>query len=111
MKDIKPAMLVVGGLFDAEDCCQLFIPNAFSPNGDGRNDAFGVRTLAPPRSFQLNIYNRWGQLIFSTSVNGQGWDGRIGGQLQSTGTFVWTVKAMDYTGKAYFQKGIFTLIR
>ena len=59
----------------------------------------------------FNVYNRWGQLLFSTQVNGQGWDGKINGQLQATGTFVWSVKATDYTGKAYFQKGVATLIR
>ncbi|MBS1577983.1 MAG: gliding motility-associated C-terminal domain-containing protein [Bacteroidetes bacterium] len=89
----------------------VFVPTAFTPNSDGRNDklrpiAAGIKNIE-----YFNIYNRWGQLVFSTRVNGEGWDGTIGGQQQQTGTFVWVVKATDYNGDAYFQKGITTLIR
>jgi len=89
----------------------VFVPSGFTPNNDGRNDllypiAAGMRSIE-----YFNIYNRWGQLVFSTQRNGAGWDGRINGQLQMTGTYVWTVKAVDYNGNAYFQKGTTTLIR
>jgi gliding motility-associated-like protein len=89
----------------------VFVPSAFTPNGDGKNDillpiAVGIKSIE-----YFNIYNRWGQLLFSTKINGHGWDGKINGQLQATGTFVWMVKATDYTGAAYFQKGFSTLIR
>lgn len=89
----------------------VFVPTGFTPNNDGRNDfllpiAVGMKSIE-----YFNVYNRWGQLLFSTQQNGQGWDGRINGRLQATGTFVWVVKAVDYTGKAYFQKGTSTLIR
>lgn len=89
----------------------VFVPTAFTPNSDGRNDklrpiAAGIKNIE-----YFNIYNRWGQLVFSTRVNGEGWDGTISGQQQQTGTFVWVVKATDYNGDAYFQKGITTLIR
>jgi gliding motility-associated-like protein len=89
----------------------IFVPTAFTPNNDGRNDE--VRPIAVGIKYidYFNIYNRWGQLLFSTKVNGKGWDGKIGGVQQTSGTFVWTVKATDYTGKAYFQKGVVTLIR
>ncbi len=89
----------------------VFVPTGFTPNNDGRNDllypiAVGMRSME-----YFKIYNRWGQLVFSTQRNGHGWDGRINGQLQTTATYVWTVKAVDYTGKTYYQKGISTLIR
>jgi gliding motility-associated-like protein len=89
----------------------VFVPSAFTPNNDGLNDmirpiAVGIKSIE-----YFNIYNRWGQLLFSTKINGHGWDGKINGQLQPTGTFVWMVKATDYTGAAYFQKGVVTLIR
>jgi gliding motility-associated-like protein len=89
----------------------VFVPTAFTPNSDGRNDklrpiAAGIKDIE-----YFSIYNRWGQLVFSTRVNGEGWDGTIGGQAQQTGTFVWVVKATDYNGDAYFQKGVTTLIR
>ncbi len=89
----------------------IFVPSAFTPNNDGKNDLLRPIAVGIKDIDYFNIYNRWGQLLFSTKTNGQGWDGRISGVLQSTGTFVWTVKATDYTGKAYFQKGIVTLIR
>ena len=89
----------------------VFVPTAFTPNNDGKNDllkpiAAGIKYIE-----YFNIYNRWGQLLFSTQINGHGWDGKINGVIQATGTFVWTVKATDYTGVAYFQKGVVTLIR
>lgn len=89
----------------------IFVPTAFTPNNDGKNDLLRPIAVGISNIEYFNIYNRWGQLLFSTTINGQGWDGRINGVLQSTGTFVWTVKATDYTGEAYFQKGVVTLIR
>ncbi|RYF81254.1 MAG: hypothetical protein EON98_12595 [Chitinophagaceae bacterium] len=53
----------------------------------------------------------WGQLVFETTINGKGWDGRIGGKEQSTSTYVWIVKGTDFTGKTVFEKGTVTLIR
>ena len=47
----------------------------------------------------FSIYNRWGQLVFTTRINGQGWDGRIKGELQGTPSYVWMVSAEDYTGR------------
>jgi gliding motility-associated-like protein len=89
----------------------VFVPTAFTPNNDGKNDL-----LRPLGAGILNIdyflvYNRWGQLVFSTNQNGVGWDGRIGGNQQASGTFVWVVKAVDYLGQPYLQKGTVTLIR
>ncbi len=89
----------------------IFVPTAFTPNNDGKNDfllpiAVGIKSID-----YFNVYNRWGQLLFSTKTNRHGWDGKIKGIPQTTSTFVWTVKATDYTGAAYFQKGISTLIR
>jgi gliding motility-associated-like protein len=89
----------------------VFVPTGFTPNGDGRNDV--IRPIAAGMRYieYFNVYNRWGQLVFSTRTNGHGWDGRINGVMQFTGTFVWTVKAVDFRGNVYFDKGIFTLIR
>ena len=89
----------------------VFVPSAFTPNNDGLNDllrpiAVGIKSIE-----YFSIYNRWGQLMFSTKINGHGWNGKINNQQQPTGTFVWMVKATDYTGAAYFQKGVVTLIR
>jgi gliding motility-associated-like protein len=90
---------------------QIFVPTAFTPNGDGVNDLFrpigvGIKTIE-----YFRVYNRWGELVFSTTVNGQGWDGKISGTPQATNTFVWIVKGIDYLGKPFFKKGAVTLIR
>lgn len=89
----------------------IFVPTAFTPNSDGRNDRLLPVMAGMQRMDYFNIYNRWGQLVFSTSVNGYGWDGRINGQLQGTNTYIWMVKATDYRGQPYFNKGMVTLVR
>lgn len=89
----------------------VFVPTAFTPNNDGLNDLIAPIAVGMQRINYFSIFNRWGQLVFTTTVNGRGWDGKIGGTLQTTGVFVWMVSAVDYTGKPYFQKGTVTLIR
>jgi gliding motility-associated-like protein len=90
---------------------QIFVPTGFTPNGDGLNDYLKPIAVGIDRIEYFRVYNRWGQLVFSTTVNGLGWDGKIGGKAQTTNTYVWMVKAVDYTGKSVFQKGTATLIR
>src|SRR6188768_3249742 len=90
---------------------QIFVPTGFTPNGDGRNDVLKPIAVGIERIEYFKVFNRWGQLVFSTTVNGQGWNGEIGGKPQTTNTYVWLVKAVDYTGKPIFQKGTATLIR
>ena len=89
----------------------VFVPTAFTPNSDGRNDVLRP-TVVGMKSFDyFRIYNRWGQLVFSSPVQTNGWDGKIGGQLQGSNSYVWIVKATDYLGKPYFQQGTVVLIR
>lgn len=89
----------------------VFVPTAFTPNNDGKNDVLRPIAVGIKNIDYFNIYNRWGQLLFSTRINGHGWDGKVNGLLQATSTFLWTVKGTDYTGASYFQKGVATLIR
>jgi len=68
---------------------RLVFPNAFTPNGDGRNDLFRPVVSGNLTSYILTIYNRWGQRIFSTSNPSSGWNGRLrNGKIQSDG-YVW----------------------
>lgn len=90
---------------------QIFVPTGFTPNGDGLNDVLKPIAVGIERIEYFRVYNRWGQLVFSTTINGHGWDGKINGKPQTTNTFVWMVKGIDYTGKSIFQKGTSTLIR
>ena len=89
----------------------VFVPSAFTPNNDGRNDVLRPIAAGIKQLEYFNIYNRWGKLVFSTSEDRKGWDGTINGTPQAPGTFVWAVKATDYTGKTYLQKGTLVLIR
>jgi gliding motility-associated-like protein len=90
---------------------QVFVPSAFTPNKDGKNDLFRPIAVGLTKIEYFRVFNRWGQLVFSTTINGHGWDGKINGMEQGTGTFVWLVKGVDYTGKSVFHKGTVTLIR
>jgi gliding motility-associated-like protein len=89
----------------------VFVPNAFTPNHDGRNDVLRPVAVGMAHVDYFGIYNRWGQLVFSTTENEQGWDGTIGGIQQPTGTYVWLVKAVDYTGAPYIRRGTLVLLR
>ena len=59
----------------------------------------------------FNIYNRWGQMIFTTSQIGKGWDGKLNDKQQASGTFVYTVQGVDYLGKIITKKGTIVLIK
>jgi gliding motility-associated-like protein len=89
----------------------VFVPTAFTPNNDGRNDVIRPIAVGVQQIKYFRIFNRWGQMIFQTTTNEQGWDGRISGVLQGSNVFVWMVSAIDYLGKPIFLKGTVTLIR
>ena len=89
----------------------IFVPSAFTPNNDGLNDILKAIPVGIKTFDYFSIYNRWGQLLFSTSDPDIGWDGTFGGQLQSTGTFVYMAQGMDYLGNPVFRKGTVVLIR
>ena len=89
----------------------VFVPTAFTPNNDGKNDVLRPIVAGMKRFDYFNVYNRWGQLVFSTSTDDRGWDGTINGEPQASNAYVWIVKAVDFTGASYFQKGTVTLIR
>jgi len=69
--------------------CGVYFPNAFTPNGDGRNETFKVITDNRLQAFHLEIFNRWGQVIFETADPHKGWDGTFNGRTAPNGTYVW----------------------
>jgi gliding motility-associated-like protein len=87
------------------------IPNAFTPNGDGLNDCFGIKFWGVVYELKLNIYNRWGTLIWSTSDPNACWDGTFKGVMQGPDVFVYIVTAKTNCEPHVFRKGTFTLIR
>ncbi len=94
--------------------CYLDIPNAFTPNGDGINDYFFPRTLLSKglSTFSMEIYNRWGQLIFATtSTDGRGWDGRFNNVMQPEGVYVFIINATFIDGEKEHHQGNVTLLK
>jgi gliding motility-associated-like protein len=77
---------------------EIFFPNAFTPNKDGRNDLFKPVIIATPVVYQFRIFNRWGQVIFETSDPGRGWDGNIGNSRQDSGVYIW-ICTYQFTGR------------
>jgi gliding motility-associated-like protein len=89
----------------------IFVPTAFTPNSDGKNDVIRPIMAGIKELKHFRIFNRWGQLVYETKQEGDAWDGKVNGQLQGTHVFVWTVSAIDYLDQPYFAKGLITLIR
>ena len=88
----------------------IFIPNVFTPNGDGQNDVFHV-TMTSMKTYNIEIFNRWGERVFLTDSPNTDWDGRSeGGVMCSDGTYYYMINATDYTGKNYKYHGYLQLI-
>lgn len=90
---------------------EIYVPTAFTPNGDGQNDRIypflvGIKQL---RSFR--IINRWGVVVYESRTDLPGWDGNYGGTAQPMGAYVWECQATDIYGQTIVRKGNFTLIR
>jgi gliding motility-associated-like protein len=92
-------------------CCEVYFPNAFTPNGDGRNDIF--RPLAHGHHVYrlFKVINRWGQTVFNTANEVPNWDGSFGGVPQDPGVYFYFVRFECIDGKVVEQSGDVTLIR
>jgi gliding motility-associated-like protein len=90
---------------------QIFVPDAFTPNHDGKNDWLYPVLAGMKQLDYFRVYNRYGQLVFATSEIGKSWDGSFGGKEQPTGTFVYMAQAVNYKGETVFRKGTVLLIR
>ena len=88
----------------------IFVPNAFTP-GMAINSLFRPIPVGISSLDYFRIYNRQGEMVYQTSVVGQGWDGLLNGSPQGAGGYVWTVRGTDYTGNVITKKGTMVLIR
>lgn len=98
---------------DPGNCCtDVFFPNAFSPNGDGRNDEFRLISSAGLVLKQFEIYNRWGQRVWHTYTYHDSWNGMFGGERAAPGAYYYVFRYDCTTdGKEYIKKGDIILIR
>jgi gliding motility-associated-like protein len=92
------------------DSTRIFVPNAFTPNGDGINDKWHIVVQGRTTSYRVSVYNRRGMLVYSSSDPGAYWDGSLNGQPQS-GTFVYIIVGKDYFNRAIKLSGTVIIVR
>ncbi len=93
---------------------EIWLPDAFTPNRDGRNDIFGIITDNPNvQVISFEVYNRWGQRVFLSNLNNSGWDGRFGGRDADMGTYHWQLRyrVLDRPDVTHYLKGDVLLVR
>ena len=95
---------------DVKKPTDFWMPNAFTPNGDGNNDWFSAYGTTIKQGV-LRIYNQWGQLIYETTDIKKGWDGKFKGVPQPVGVYAYVVFAEMYNGSKLTDKGFLNLIR
>lgn len=88
----------------------IYVPNAFTPNGDGRNDEFKVYG-DPIDELELIVYDRWGEKVFETSQKDDGWDGTFRGKSLASDVYAYYVRVLCFNGEEFITKGNVTLIR
>lgn len=93
----------------------VFIPNAFSPNGDGLNDVFkingdGLRLGSNIRKFSITIFDRWGNEVFSSKSPNFEWDGKLNGKPMPIGTYVYNIFVEGYKLQKFEQTGSITIV-
>lgn len=92
--------------------CQLLLPNAFTPNGDGRNDIFRPLHACEMTEFQMAIYDRFGDMVYHSTNPDDGWDGTFRGQRVTPGSFIWMVHYFNTaTKQQILKKGSVLVIR
>jgi gliding motility-associated-like protein len=98
-------------LVKAAKQADIFVPTGFTPNNDGRNDVLRPVTMGIKEFKYFKVFNRWGQLLFESRSQHQGWDGRIGGRQVATGVVVWVAEGIGADGKHYIRKGTTVIIQ
>lgn len=104
--DICTSMAAVAHIM-VVDKTDVYIPTAFSPNGDGQNDIFRPRYTGIASIDYFKVFDRWGRLVFSSNALGDGWDG----QGSSMGSYFYVISGKDLLGKTFLKRGSVLLIR
>jgi gliding motility-associated-like protein len=89
----------------------IYLPTAFTPNGDGKNDLFRLISTGANTVKVFSVFNRWGELVFTTNNISQGWDGTFKGVLQEPGAYYWYVKASNQCDGEFLKKGSVILVK
>ena len=95
-----------------KDCMSgVYIPTAFTPNNDGKNDLFKVLVFGNVEHFSFIVYNRWGQIVFQTENPDKGWNGTFGGLPEDSNVFTWVCRYKLNNEAAKLEKGTVMLVR
>jgi gliding motility-associated-like protein len=103
-KQLKPCIII-----DAK--FSLDVPTGFTPNGDGINDVVYVRGWGIKELMEFSVFNRWGELLFKSENLEDGWDGTYKSEIQNDETYVYTAKALMWSGEVETKTGYITLIK
>ncbi|WP_162902997.1 gliding motility-associated C-terminal domain-containing protein [Taibaiella koreensis] len=90
---------------------RLFVPNAFSPNGDGQNDVFRIENFGYQRVEEFRVFNRWGQQVYATQDGTKGWDGSYNGGYADPGTYFYMIRVRMPGDEVMQLKGDVVLVR
>ncbi len=106
--------MCITAFFKIKDPSQTYgiptAPTGFSPNGDGVNDVFNIYGIANASSYEMAVYNRWGETLFQSNDKNLGWDGTFSGAPVPVGVYAFRYK-VEVNGKSYSSKGSITLLR
>lgn len=89
---------------------KVYIPNAFTPNGDGVNDEYFIPD-ANLQQFTFSVFDRWGNKVYDTNSSNFRWNGESGGSQTPEGTYVYLLNATDYRGNSIKRSGALTIVR
>jgi gliding motility-associated-like protein len=89
----------------------IYVPTAFTPNGDGLNDFLRPIPVGIVQFKYFSVFNRYGQMVYTTTNPAKGWDGNLSGAKQNVGTYVWMVEGVDFNGRVIKKQGYAVLIR
>jgi gliding motility-associated-like protein len=105
---VSPATAATGVTISQTD--EIFVPNAFTPNGDGKNDIIYVRSQSI-KTLKFYVYSQWGELLFSTTDTSGGWDGTFKGTKEPVGVYVYYLTAEMQNGQEVSKKGTIALLK
>ena len=109
--DLTQVDHIIAHYKEQEILSNVFIPNAFSPNGDNNNDVMFIHGLDPLQSFEFIVFNRWGQQVFSTTSMSIGWDGKTEGKENPSDVYAYMIKVTNPDGSSESKSGNITLMR
>jgi gliding motility-associated-like protein len=92
-------------------CSEFYIPDAFTPNNDGKNDTFMPIITGNVTDYRFRVFNQWGQLVFQSSDAGKGWNGTFNVISQPVGVFVWDCRYEFPGTKEEYKRGMAVLVR